>query len=181
MVALINNVDYFSCRTSCNRVPIGIKHLAERKDYVSCNLDYGGGRYDTATNYLEGFGIENHVYDPYNRSAEHNTEALSHEFDSVTLLNVLNVIESPQERREVIRDAYSRLKEGVMIIQIYEGDKSGVGTISKKQTYQGNRKTEFYVDEVKEALAGELKIWHVDWKKKFIIINKGKYVKKVQG
>jgi hypothetical protein len=178
MVALINNVDYFSCRTSCNRVPVGIKHLAERRDYVSCNLDYGGGRYDTATNYLEGFGIESHVYDPYNRSAEHNTEALSHEFDSVTLLNVLNVIESPQERREVIRDAYGRIKEGVMIIQIYEGNKSGFGTISKKQTYQGNRRTMFYAEEVKEALADELKIWHVDFKKGFIIINKGNYVKK---
>jgi hypothetical protein len=137
-------------------------------------LDYGGGRYDTATNYLEGFGIENHVYDPYNRSSEHNTEALSHEFDSVTLLNVLNVIESPQERREVIRDAYGRLKEGLMIIQIYEGNKSGFGTISKKQTYQGNRKTEFYVEEVKQALSGSVTgIWKVDWKKKFIIINNG--------
>jgi hypothetical protein len=180
MVALINNVDYFSCRTSCNRVPTGIKHLAERRDYVSCNLDYGGGRYDTATKYLEGFGIENHVYDPYNRSAEHNTEVLSHEYDSVTLLNVLNVIESPQERIDVIRDAYGKIKEGIMIIQIYEGNKSGFGTISKKQTYQGNRKADFYVEEVKEALDGEINIWHMDRKKKFIIINKGKYVKKTQ-
>lgn len=175
MVALVNNVDYFSCRTSCNRIPIGIKQLAKYQDKVSCNLDYGGGRYDTSTRYLDCFGISNYVYDPYNRSADHNRDALRHEFDSVTLLNVLNVIDSREERLHVIRDAYDRLRDGIMIIQIYEGNKSGFGTISKKQTYQGNRATEFYLDEVKEALSDTLSVWTVQHIKNFITIHKKKY------
>ena len=38
------------------------------------NLDYGGGRYDHATEFLREKGVENFVFDPYNRDAQHNAE-----------------------------------------------------------------------------------------------------------
>ena len=38
------------------------------------NLDIGGGKYDTATDYLENFGVENLIYDPYNRDEEWNKD-----------------------------------------------------------------------------------------------------------
>ena len=40
-------------------------------------LDYGGGKYDTVTEFLKEQHIHNHIYDPYNRSAEENDESLS--------------------------------------------------------------------------------------------------------
>ena len=149
---MINGVDYYSHKTSCNRVPKGIKALAEFFT-TTCNLDYGGGRYDTATNWLKEHGIESHVYDPFNRTPEHNEAALKHKFTSVTLLNVLNTIESRDERVQVIRDAYERLERGgIFIVQIYEGNKSGVGAITKSKTYQHNHKLDDYLSEIKEAI-----------------------------
>ena len=38
------------------------------------NVDLGGGRYDTATEYLlREYGAHNLVLDPYNRTEEHNS------------------------------------------------------------------------------------------------------------
>jgi hypothetical protein len=170
---MINNVDYFSHKTSCNRIPSGIKNLGSRYPHYKVNLDYGGGRYDTATKYLANIGITNHVYDPYNRTEEHNRAALLHEFESVTLLNVLNVIADRSERIAVIKDAYSKIKDGgVFIIQIYEGKKSGVGAVTKNKTYQHNHRMEDYFDEIKEAVPSIKRFWLVDEKKHLIIIIK---------
>jgi hypothetical protein len=149
---MINGVDYLSRKTSCNRVPVGIKALVEYLT-TTCNLDYGGGRYDTATNWLKERGIENHVYDPFNRTPEHNAAALNHKFTSVTLLNVLNTIESREERIAAIRDAYERVERGgIFVVQIYEGNKSGVGAVTKSKTYQHNHKLNDYKSEISEAI-----------------------------
>lgn len=169
---MINNVDYYSRRTSCNRIPMGIRVLAAYYSHLKYNLDYGGGRFDTSTKFLAEAGITNYVYDPYNRSPEHNTAALAREFSSVTLLNVLNVIEDRSERIEVIRDAYNRLKAGVLIIQIYEGNRSGVGKITKSKTYQHNHRLNDYRDEIKEALPWYKMIWERIDKYHIIIISK---------
>ena len=40
------------------------------------NLDIGGGKYDSVTEMYSEHGAENVVYDPFNRSAEHNARAL---------------------------------------------------------------------------------------------------------
>lgn len=170
---MINNVDYFSRKTSCNRIPCGIKNLGNRYPHYKVNLDYGGGKYDTATIYLAAIGITNHVFDPYNRSESHNKSVLLNEFDSVTVLNVLNVIADRSERVQVIREAYSRLKVGgLFIIQIYEGNRSGVGAVTKSKTYQHNHRMEDYFDEIKEAIPSIKRFWRVDEKKNLIIIHK---------
>ncbi len=36
------------------------------------NIDIGGGKYDTATEYLMQYGVSNIIYDPFNRSFNDN-------------------------------------------------------------------------------------------------------------
>lgn len=177
---MINNVDYYSRKTSCNSVARGLKLLVGITPTPKHNLDYGGGKYDKGTQYLAQHNIINHVYDPYNRTPEQNKEALWwHFFDSVTLLNVLNVIEDRSERVAVVRDAYSKLSSGgVMIIQIYEGNCSGVGVVGKTKTYQHNHKMSKYFREICEGIGTTMFRFNVmndgviDKKNKSFIITK---------
>jgi hypothetical protein len=116
------------------------------------NLDLGGGRYDTATEFLAGLGVENVIYDPYNRSAEHNAVVLKSEVmnghaDSVTISNVLNVIKEKDRRLGVLAIAKLALKPNAKAyITVYEGDKSGIGR-ETSAGYQLNKRTVRYVEE----------------------------------
>lgn len=125
-------------------------------------VDVGGGIFEEGTNYLAQHGIRNLVYDPYARPQEHNEAVLKEVYDKggadgVALNNVLNVIPSRDERKNVLRFSYGLLKNGSkMIITVYEGDGSGKG---KKVEYkdgtwswQENRKLDDYEEEIKEAL-----------------------------
>ena len=61
--------NYTSANTSINstKVPAVFRKADFCKGTV--NLDMGGGKYDTATEYLEGKGVENLILDPYNITA----------------------------------------------------------------------------------------------------------------
>ena len=104
---MIDNVDYYSGKTSINRVAHGLKVLAN----LSCfdrNLDYGGGKYDAGTEFLSQCHITNYVYDPNNRTPEHNAEVLAKApYPTVTMLNVLNVIHGRANRVAAIKHAHS--------------------------------------------------------------------------
>ena len=65
-----------SAATSVNHIPAGFKKIVKDR-YKGINLDWGGGKYDKGTKYLNQWGIINLVYDPYNRSEEHNQEMLA--------------------------------------------------------------------------------------------------------
>lgn len=140
-----------SARTSRKQVPAVIKVIEWNPRSV--NLDIGGGRYDDSSIYLKRFKVTNYVYDPFNRTLEHNQmvmkKIIAHSgADSVTLMNVLNVIKRPQDRKAVLRLAWSTLKSGHPIyVGIYEGDKSGDGK-KTRDGWQENRKTSTYVPEV---------------------------------
>jgi hypothetical protein len=91
------------------------------------NLDIGGGRYDEATAYLAARGVENRIFDPYNRSKEHNTAAVG-PADSVTVANVLNVVREEAHQHGVILLTHAALRPGgVAYFSAYEGDRSGDG------------------------------------------------------
>lgn len=117
------------------------------------NLDYGGGRFDNATEFLAEQNVKNLVYDPYNRSAEHNKSVLAEirergGADTVTCSNVLNVIKEENVRNEVIRNIYKLLKNGgVAYFTVYEGSGSGEGRPTSAG-FQLNRKTSQYLDEI---------------------------------
>ena len=59
--------EFTSAKTSINKnkVPALFKLAVFKPDTV--NLDYGGGKFDTATEYLKKFNVTNLIYDPYNR------------------------------------------------------------------------------------------------------------------
>jgi hypothetical protein len=147
--------------TSTNILPRGLRELSELGIGVQggVNLDVGGGRFDTGTRALQEQGIENLVWDPYWKSQEHNDSVLARVgaqggADSATLLNVLNVIENPAERAQAVQRAYGALRPGgKLLVQVYEGNKSGVGGPTPKG-WQENRGIGSYRTEVEAAAPG---------------------------
>ncbi len=148
-----------SAETSINssKIPT-LFHLVDFKD-GSLNLDYGGGKFDNVADYLESeYGATNLVYDPYNRSSEHNKAVLDQVrknggADTVTCSNVLNVIKEPSARLAVIRNCKNYLKNGgTAYFTVYVGDSSGVSKITSKG-YQLNQKTPWYVDEISQVFS----------------------------
>lgn len=124
----------------------------------SVNLDYGGGRHDLATNYLATLGVENLVYDPFNRSAGHNSEIVARlrkePADSAVLANVLNVIKEREVRINVLKELKSMVKSDAPIfIQVYEGNRTGVGVVTSKG-WQENRPLKDYESEIHEVFGG---------------------------
>jgi len=118
------------------------------------NADIGGGRFDNATDYLADIGVENVIYDPYNRTQESNQAAVSKisggQSDTATVNNVLNVIAEPESRNLVIRQAADAIKpNGKAYFLIYEGNKKGVGSPTASG-WQENRKAETYIAEIRK-------------------------------
>lgn len=117
-------------------------------------LDYGGGRFDNGMEWLAEQGVEGYVYDPYNRSAEHNREVVRKIRENggadITLCsNVLNVIKEPEARINVLKNMRKLTKpSGTVYITVYEGNGKGEGKQSKKDSYQLNRKTADYLEEI---------------------------------
>lgn len=145
---------YTSANTSINKkkVPAVFKKISWKPNTI--NLDIGGGKYNTATIYLHGFHVKNLIVDKYNRSEEHNLAMLeivrqNGGADTVVCSNVLNVISEKEIRLEVINDCHNNLKDnGICYFYIYEGDSSGIGKETKKDCWQNNLKTKYYLSEV---------------------------------
>jgi hypothetical protein len=115
------------------------------------NLDLGGGKYDKATRFVESFGARNLVVDP-SRGEPHNrsvwAEVRRDKVDTVTVANVLNVICSSRDRQSLIRAAaFSVRKGGRVGFQVYVGDGSGVGRVTK-DGWQENRRPGSYMVEI---------------------------------
>jgi len=125
----------------------------------SVNLDVGGGYHKDATLYLAERKVKNVVYDHIHKSAEHNAKAISFVIGiggshSVTLSDVLNVIPSWRDRDAVLY--YSKFlarKSAPIYIGVYEGDKSGVGKMTRKG-WQANLE----LGEYEKAIANRFEI-----------------------
>lgn len=119
-------------------------------------LDYGGGKFDNAVNYLKDKDVTLLVYDPYNRTAEHNKEVLSiirdnRGVDAAVCSNVLNVIKEPEARINVLENIKRLVKPGGDVyITVYEGTGNG-NEGPTKSGYQLNRKTVGYMEEVQSV------------------------------
>lgn len=118
------------------------------------NVDIGGGKYDTATEYLSRFGVRNMIFDPHNRDYRHNLKVVLdvgwEPADSATVSNVLNVIKERDKRIEVLKQAKRWAK--VTFIAVYQGDKSGIGKATTKG-WQENRRLADYLPEVQEVFS----------------------------
>ena len=97
-------------------------------------------------------------FDPVNRDAAHNRQVFdavkNGVVDTVTCNNVLNVIQEPEARSNVILQAAKALKPGgTAYFTVYEGDGSGNGRQSQPDAWQEYRKTADYIDEIKQHFA----------------------------
>lgn len=136
---------YTSAKTSLKQVPALHRHhqLFTGKSV----LDYGGGKYNLGINYLKDAGFDAQVYDPFNRTPEHNDRVLQNEYHTVILSNVLNVIKEKTVRLTVIAHAMEIGEE--VFVTVYYDSKKQEGETPKG--YQMHKRLSFYVQEIKEA------------------------------
>lgn len=143
--------EYTSANTCVNskKIPALFNKVTFEPNTV--NLDFGGGKYDNATNWLKTKKVNNLVYDLYNRPFEENEKVLKYVekngVDTVTCSNVLNVIAEKEVRENVVMQCRQALKTGgKAYFYIYEGNKTGIMKADKKRnTCQLNCKAECYM------------------------------------
>ncbi len=148
--------EFTSENTSINssRLPAIFNMVSFEPETV--NLDYGGGKFDNVAEYLTQYDVVNLVYDPYNRTSEHNSEVIGlirehGGADTATLSNVLNVIKEPEVRINVLKNISKLLKsDGTLYITVYEGTGKG-NEGPTKSGYQLNKKTADYLEEIQQV------------------------------
>ena len=155
-----------SAGTSVNQLPAVLrllKKLYNPKEWQGARfwaetetvLDYGGGKYDQLTDALGEMGIVNLVYDPFNRSEDHNTLVLkilkARKADVGICSNVLNVIREPKNRKDILENLALGVKQdGLVFITVYEGNRSSRGKRTTKG-WQSNRPAKNYMREIKKV------------------------------
>lgn len=148
--------EYDSAATSINSTKLPAIYKMIKLQPGTVGVDFGGGKFDNAVEYLRDQDVILCVYDPYNRSAEHNRGVLrtlraNGGADFAINSNVLNVIKEPEARKGVLENIKKITKSGAPIyITVYEGRgdaKEGV----TKSGYQLNRKTADYLEEIQEV------------------------------
>lgn len=148
--------EFTSENTSINSTKLPAIFKLVKFEPGTINVDYGGGKFDNVADYLTQYDVINLVYDPYNRSAEHNKEVISTirnagGADTATCSNVLNVIKEPEVRQNVLSNMSKLVKSGGTIyITVYEGKGDGAEGPTKSG-YQLNRKTADYLEEIQQV------------------------------
>lgn len=147
--------EYTSKDTSINKSKLPAIFKLVNFQPNTINLDYGGGKFDNASEYLAEQDVLNLIYDPFNRSTEHNNNVISEirnngGADTATCSNVLNVIKEREVRLNILKNISKLVKPGgVVYITVYEGSGDG-NEGATKSGYQLNRKTKDYLDEISE-------------------------------
>jgi DNA phosphorothioation-associated putative methyltransferase len=111
-------------------------------------LDFGCGRGSYDVNNLIAKGFNAKGYDPYYKN---NLDLLDNSYQHVMLLYVINVIESKQERAEVLRYAWN-LTDLSLIIAVRTDSKGEVYT--KSGTFQKYFTSKTLVEFINKALYG---------------------------
>lgn len=155
----VSDQTYTSADTSINSSKLPAIYKLVKFPKGSVVLDYGGGRFDNGIEYLASQECTGYVYDPYNRSSEYNKKSLdairsNGGADIVLCSNVLNVIDTETGRSLVLKSLKNYVKStGHVYITVYEGSKSGQGSVTSKG-YQLNRKTADYLQEISKIFPG---------------------------
>lgn len=146
----MNKQKYTSANTSINskRLP-RIYSLTAGRIGNATVIDYGCGKFFDNYNLPENYS----GYDPYNRP---NEEALKIKYDIALCSNVLNVIMESEARTSLLNTLKNIAH--TIFITVYEGDKSGIGKVSKDDCYQLNRRRCDYIPELVNVFgAGNVK------------------------
>ncbi len=150
--------EFTSERTSINSTKLPAIYSLVNFPKGSVVIDFGGGKFDIGTEYLEEQGCEGYIYDPYNRSSQHNRNVLkalrSHGGADIALCsNVLNVIKELEARIQVLKNIAKITKpSGKVYITVYEGSGNG-NEGATKSGYQLNRKTADYLEEIQSVFS----------------------------
>lgn len=150
--------EFDSAATSINSSKLPAVYNMVKFNTGDVVVDFGGGKFDNAVNYLKDQDVTLLVYDPYNRSAEHNKDVIrvlkEHGgADAAVNSNVLNVIKEPEARNAVLQNIKKITKKGAPIyITVYEGTGKG-NEGPTKSGYQLNRKTSDYMDEISQVFS----------------------------
>ncbi len=146
--------EFTGTKTSLTQKTAGFNRLTKQGKLGAgtTNVDLGGGRGNLGGKAVKG---DNVVLDPFNRSHEHNAQAIKRfqkdNADSATIFNVLNVIKEDKNIHNLLKQARALVKRGGEIhIEVFEGDRKGVGHETRKG-YQRNQKLLNYIPFVKEV------------------------------
>ena len=143
---------YDSAETSINvsKKPAGYNELKKRGEIKDNELivDIGGGKFDNLVEDAAKEGATVKVYDPFNRTPEHNAAVVNEikdgQADMAMSHNVLNVIQEDKNIINIARQAENAIKpNGKAHFSVYEGTGTGVGKVTTKG-YQRNEKTKNY-------------------------------------
>lgn len=146
---------FTSADTSINssKLPRGYKYAGIPAGAVV--LDYGCGKHvehlqRTATDR----GWTWYGFDPFNRTETENRPAVdvigAHAADYVLCCNVLNVIDDSEAVDDVIRAAVSACKVAA-VFTVYEGNRTGTGKQTGRDSWQRNERRAAYVDRMRAA------------------------------
>jgi hypothetical protein len=150
--------EYSSAKSSIKQIPAGFKIINKYFGWKpnTINFDIGGGKYDLFTEKLTEKNVTNLVFDPYNRTDEHNSSVLSivRRFgaDSVTVFNVLNVIKEFEMQINVLNLALETLKSGgyIFVRSTYMNPKK-ISGVTKSGTFQHYLTMKDYLELVKNV------------------------------
>lgn len=140
-----------SAETCRNQKAAGARILVELFDMPMRVLDFGGGRFSEAQEYLNSVGAICEVYDPYNRPYDENVRVLSQKYDLMMCNNVLNVL-TDDVLPHVVKDMYrvaNLCEVKKIVVTVYERDKTGIGCQTGEDSYQRNEKTSAYIDKLR--------------------------------
>ncbi len=154
--------DFTSAATSIPQTPAGFKKIKALDGWQTGtkNLDIGGGASFKGghkhTDALREEGVENLVFDPFNRTPEENALAVERlgfgKADTVTAHNVLNVIPDETSQLQVIKQMENALKPGGKgYITVYKGAGTGKGKQSRSDSFQQNKKTDEYLPLIRKV------------------------------
>lgn len=158
-----------SRNTSVNKetIPAVYTKLAKHGVYGTHIFDVGCGKW---TKHIAGFAKENamctywHGFDPFNQTREHNEKVTETAWSErlkpdgecnpnvFISSNVLNVICGGNRQREYLHSIFRMMKDcDECYITVYEGNKSGIGKLTKRDCWQENKKLIEYFELVNAA------------------------------
>jgi hypothetical protein len=151
--------EYTSAKSSIKQLPAGFNIVEKYFGWKphTLNLDIGGGKYDLMTEKLKEKQVANLIFDPYNRSREHNDNVFSicrgmFKPDTVTIFNVLNVIKEREVQIAVLNLALKLLKnKGMLFVRSSYMNPNKVSGLTKSGTFQHNKTQKEYLEIVKEV------------------------------
>ena len=150
---------YDSADTSINvsKKPAGYNELKKRGEIKDGDVivDIGGGRFDNLVEDAAEEGATVKVYDPFNRTPEHNAAVVDSvkdgQADMAMSHNVLNVIQEDKNIIDIAVQAENAIKpNGKAHFSVYEGTGKGEGKVTTKG-YQRNEKTQAYVPLIEQV------------------------------